>query len=140
MRPPENYVFKACFTIGHLYLVFKGRVRRIYCIYFLRITDFIDTRKQHFIYCSFYMLSPLSPVFPFHLRSLSNGKGLELHICLMRISRIPGKKTLINIYCCLSAAFLHLLYCFYHLNRVKDCIGTDLDIQEQLHRLILVDY
>ena len=29
------------------------------------------------------MLSPLSPMFPFHLRSLSNGKGLQLHIkCL----------------------------------------------------------
>ena len=26
-----------------------------------------------------YMLSPPSPMFPFHLRSVNNGKGLELH-------------------------------------------------------------
>ena len=30
---------------------------------------------------------------------------------------------------------LYFLFCFYYLNRVKNCIGTDLDLQEQRYHL-----
>ena len=80
-------------------------------------------------------MSPLSPMFPFDLRSFGTGKGSELHICLTHngFHGFPGTPLQYSFIVNLVHHFFtfNFLCCFYRLNRVKDCIGTDLYIQER---------
>ena len=60
-------------------------------------------------------MSPLFPTFPFDLRSLSNGKGLELHLCLAHNGFHGYRGQHFNIYLALPKCIISLLIYFFYI-------------------------